>query len=231
MRPDRADRSGKPGFRQARPGSARSSMSSIPPWSAGNASPATLGPGAGNAFGVQGRAPVAGERRPAIPANVPNRVVSSGFRSRSFLPPARLVVAIRWTFSGLAGIAERRPWPLRDGSGVCIVLGLTVIGWNGIHLAEVARGVPIEKVGAATGERSCSRSSGSCSAPRTSPRSAGDWAGTFGDIVAVDGKAVRRSFEDAANHSPLHLVQAFATEARLTPGQVEVGGKSNPGAD
>ena len=81
-------------------------MSSIPPWSAGNASPATLGPGAGNAFGVQGRAPVAG---------------------------------------------ERRPWPLRDGSGVCIVSGLTVIGWNGIHLAEVARGVPIERVGAATG--------------------------------------------------------------------------------
>ena len=44
---------------------------------------------------------------------------------------------------------------------------------------------------------------------------------TFGDIVAVDGKAVRRSFEDAANHSPLHLVQAFATEARLTLRQVE----------
>ena len=58
-------------------------------------------------------------------------------------------------------------------------------------------------------------------------RMARDWAGTLGDIVAVDGKALRRSFEDAANRSPLHLVQAFATEARLTLGQVEVDGKSN----
>ena len=33
-------------------------------------------------------------------------------------------------------------------------------------------------------------------------RMARDWAGTLGDIVAVDGKALRRSFEDAANRSP-----------------------------
>ena len=50
-----------------------------------------------------------------------------------------------------------------------------------------------------------------------------DW----GDVVAVDGKALRRSFEDAAERSPLHLVQAFAAEAKLTLAQVEVADKSN----
>ena len=40
-------------------------------------------------------------------------------------------------------------WP---GSPASVsFLGLTAIGWNGIYLAEVARVVPIEKVGAATG--------------------------------------------------------------------------------
>ena len=42
-----------------------------------------------------------------------------------------------------------------------------------------------------------------------------------------DGKALRRSFEDAASRSPLHLVQAFSTHAKLVLGQVEVDGKSN----
>ena len=47
-------------------------------------------------------------------------------------------------------------------------------------------------------------------------RMARDWAHTLSDIVAVDGKALRRSFEAAAKRSPLPLVQAFATEARLS---------------
>jgi hypothetical protein len=40
--------------------------------------------------------------------------------------------------------------------------------------------------------------------------------------VAVDGKARRRSFEDAAARSPPHLVQAFSTQVKLVLGQVEV---------
>ena len=35
-------------------------------------------------------------------------------------------------------------------------------------------------------------------------------------MVAVDGKALRRSFEDASERSPTHLLQAFALEAKLT---------------
>ena len=58
-------------------------------------------------------------------------------------------------------------------------------------------------------------------------RLAQDWADALGDVVAVDGKALRRSFEDAGARSPLHLVQAFAAEAKLTLGQVEVEDKSN----
>ena len=38
-------------------------------------------------------------------------------------------------------------------------------------------------------------------------RLAQDWADALGDVVAVDGKALRRSFEDAAERSPLHLAQ------------------------
>ena len=58
-------------------------------------------------------------------------------------------------------------------------------------------------------------------------RLAQDWADALGDVVAVDGKALRRSFEDATERSPLHLVQAFSAEAKLTLAQVEVDGKSN----
>ena len=59
-------------------------------------------------------------------------------------------------------------------------------------------------------------------------RLAADWAGRLGpDVIAIDGKALRRSFEDASNRSPLHVVNAFAAGARLTLGQVRVDGKSN----
>ena len=58
-------------------------------------------------------------------------------------------------------------------------------------------------------------------------RLAQDWADALGDVVAVDGKALRRSFEDASERSPLHLVQAFSAKAKLTLAQVEVDGKSN----
>ena len=59
-------------------------------------------------------------------------------------------------------------------------------------------------------------------------RLAEGWAaGLAGEVVAIDGKTLRRSFADAASRSPLHLVQAFASEARLVLGQVRVEDKSN----
>ena len=59
-------------------------------------------------------------------------------------------------------------------------------------------------------------------------RLAEGWAAGFvGEVVAIDGKALRRSFADAASRSPLHLVQAFASEARLVLRQVRVEDKSN----
>jgi predicted transposase YbfD/YdcC len=48
-----------------------------------------------------------------------------------------------------------------------------------------------------------------------------------GEVVAIDGKTLRGSFDAAAGQSPLHLVSAFATDARLVLGQVAVDGKSN----
>ena len=47
-------------------------------------------------------------------------------------------------------------------------------------------------------------------------RLAQDWADRLGDVVAVDGKVLRRSFEDASERSPTHLLQAFAAESKLT---------------
>ncbi len=58
-------------------------------------------------------------------------------------------------------------------------------------------------------------------------RLAQDWADDLGDVVAVDGKALRRSFETASERSPTHLLQAFAAEAKLTLAQVKVDDKSN----
>jgi predicted transposase YbfD/YdcC len=48
-----------------------------------------------------------------------------------------------------------------------------------------------------------------------------------GEVVAIDGKTLRGSFDAAARQNPLHLVSAWATEARLTLGQVAVDAKSN----
>ncbi len=48
-----------------------------------------------------------------------------------------------------------------------------------------------------------------------------------GEVVAIDGKTLRGSFDTAAGKSPLHLVSAWACHARLTLGQVAVDAKSN----
>jgi predicted transposase YbfD/YdcC len=52
-------------------------------------------------------------------------------------------------------------------------------------------------------------------------------AAVAGEVVAIDGKTLRGSFDKAAGKNPLHLVSAWACEARLTLGQVAVDAKSN----
>lgn len=42
-------------------------------------------------------------------------------------------------------------WPLFTVMAVAAALGVTAVGWNGIYLAEVARVMPLERVGMATG--------------------------------------------------------------------------------
>ena len=49
----------------------------------------------------------------------------------------------------------------------------------------------------------------------------------IGQHIAIDGKTLRGSFDKAAGRNPLHLVSAWATEARLTLGQIAVDSKSN----
>jgi predicted transposase YbfD/YdcC len=46
-------------------------------------------------------------------------------------------------------------------------------------------------------------------------------------VVAIDGKTLRRSFDRAAEQSPLHMLHAWAVEQRLLLGQLAVGEKSN----
>ncbi len=55
----------------------------------------------------------------------------------------------------------------------------------------------------------------------------GDFARNLAGVIAIDGKALRRSFCRASGNLPLHLVQAFAAEARLVLGPVAVDEKSN----
>ena len=48
-----------------------------------------------------------------------------------------------------------------------------------------------------------------------------------GEVVAIDGKTLRRSYDRAGAQSPLHLVNVWAAEQRLSLGQLAVDGKSN----
>ncbi|MBN9354822.1 MAG: ISAs1 family transposase [Herbaspirillum huttiense] len=50
---------------------------------------------------------------------------------------------------------------------------------------------------------------------------------TAGQVVAIDGKTLRQSFDKAAGKSAIHMVSAWATANRLTLGQVVVDAKSN----
>ena len=58
------------------------------------------------------------------------------------------------------------------------------------------------------------------------------WIGTLheisgGQIVAIDGKTLRRSFDAATSKSAIHMVSAWATANCITLGQVVVDDKSN----
>ncbi len=50
---------------------------------------------------------------------------------------------------------------------------------------------------------------------------------TDGEVIAFDGKTLRRSHDRGAGKGPIHLVSAWARRNRLTLGQVKVDGKSN----
>lgn len=50
---------------------------------------------------------------------------------------------------------------------------------------------------------------------------------TEGQVVAIDGKTIRRSFDRASSRSAIHMVNAWATESGLSLGQVATDEKSN----
>lgn len=47
------------------------------------------------------------------------------------------------------------------------------------------------------------------------------------EIISIDGKTLRSSFDNRRNQSPLHMVSAWANKAGLTLGQIKVDEKSN----
>ena len=50
---------------------------------------------------------------------------------------------------------------------------------------------------------------------------------THGEVVAIDGKTLRRSFDRASSRSAIHMVSAWATKSHLVLGQVKTEEKSN----
>jgi predicted transposase YbfD/YdcC len=51
--------------------------------------------------------------------------------------------------------------------------------------------------------------------------------GAAAEIIAIDGKTVRRSFQKKGGQAAIHMVSAFAARQRLVLGQVKVAEKSN----
>ena len=51
--------------------------------------------------------------------------------------------------------------------------------------------------------------------------------GTSSEVIAVDGKTLRRSYQKKGAKAPIHMVSAFAARQRLVLGQVKVADKSN----
>lgn len=50
---------------------------------------------------------------------------------------------------------------------------------------------------------------------------------TKGEVIALDGKTLRHSFDTASGQAALHLVSAWASENGVSLGQLKVDGKSN----
>ena len=50
---------------------------------------------------------------------------------------------------------------------------------------------------------------------------------TNGEVIPIDGKTLRHSFDNELGTSPIHMVSAWATTNRLVLGQVKVDDKSN----
>lgn len=58
-----------------------------------------------------------------------------------------------------------------------------------------------------------------------------DWVRSFQlalkEVIAIDGKALRKSFDKASKKSAIHMVSAFASATKLVLGQQKVSDKSN----
>ena len=104
--------------------------------------------------------------------------VAWGWVSDRWIParPLLALLGAGTVASTLAATAFSGAWPLAGLALACAALGLTAVGWNGIYLAEVARIVPLEKVGAATGGVLLFTFTGIVFGPST-----------FGAIVAMTG--------------------------------------------
>ena len=50
---------------------------------------------------------------------------------------------------------------------------------------------------------------------------------TPSEVIAIDGKTLRRSYQKKGSKDPIHMVSAFAARQRLVLGQVKVNEKSN----
>ena len=79
--------------------------------------------------------------------------VGWGWMNDRWLPARPLLAAIGAGIVAATAAAASftSEWPLAALVVVCAALGLTGVGWNGVYLAEVARAMPSEKVGSATG--------------------------------------------------------------------------------
>ncbi len=51
--------------------------------------------------------------------------------------------------------------------------------------------------------------------------------GTKGDVVAVDGKAIRGTAKEGSLHSALQILTAYITESRIIIGQEAIHEKTN----
>ena len=51
--------------------------------------------------------------------------------------------------------------------------------------------------------------------------------GVAGDVIAVDGKTLRRSYQEGGAKAPIHMISAWSSRQRIVLGQAKVASKSN----